>query len=1245
MKKYIILASAMALVSGAAMAQDADMLRIYINPGHGSWTGNDRPMQVIGKPVYSATNTDTTGFFESNTDLQKGFGLLEKLIDMGFTFDRTLNQEGERWEIGAARDLSNNLVMSRVKNGPYEANNTTSSPNYELYNRGLYDIACEVEYNEFDMFISIHSNAATEASTTNYHLFMYRGKNGIQNVAAQGSYEMCEAASKYSFPNIHNAWSVGYTYINGDVDFMGGGSGSTNDMGYYGYLGVLKHGCPGYLVEGYFHTYQPGRHRAMNFDVDFEEGCAYARGVAEYFGLERDNTGDIYGIVRDAHEKFTHDLYHPRPQTDDVYLPLNGCKVYLNKDGVKIREYVTDNFYNGAFLFFDLEPGKYTLTFDHPDYREAGPVEVEVVPGDCVYPRAFLENVNYELPVDVEVNYPDEVNNKAIGAAPEYNMVQSYVDQPIAGLEGKTVRRVVSRGDKVYVLALDGDDEPTLIVYDARTKSVLAEVSTEGCTGNQLRLSDIQVTADGVLVGSAKEKLQYSDEYVDAGESRGTLRFYRWNNDLVTGLPSGDPEEWFTTQNPGLWYRAYSGETFAYSGTTKDGKLVYSAETTGDSQGIRTVTVSILNNEKSAEDVHKPDVAQSCRKVLGDDYRYVTSPLDDDDYMVVGSGSDNGVLEYGFAHADGTGPKARLSDGIIPNHTSRVNFLRYAGHSFMAAPLTEDGKNVGVRLVDITGGLENAVIVSTSNTSVEGYEAGSVGIAGVSAVTRNADETVTDADIIIYLTRDDKITRFTTENVGQPVRRAQYAYDLGLLVDDASKDYVVTFKSTGDAPSARIILKDMANGNEKVVDAGAVDAGDNSVVVYSSDLDSESSYSWSVEITSDPVCVSSPIFTAEPISKATRGGVAWINDPESVNFGKVIVSYGYAQGVDVYSPDLKKEGRFMTENSPWSPSKINSPYRIGQRGGIAYLTDWSDPGAGYWMFDASDPTSVTDFMQGVNDGTGAHIVDGASIGGGSTCVSFCGSGEDTKMYTFVEDYPSGNSTMSLCRYDVGTTETLAKAPDKTFGDITARSYMTGTNVEVVALPDGLFVSQARAIGNNIEKGPAFIYIDNDGKVLFNSYSLTDNLTSCGSGLAITDDLTMMAVSECKNGIGIWDVEWNGNVPSLTKRYMIPGSEGADEISQLAFDNAGNLYSFHRGNKGLEVYSLRNEMPKAVTPARSSLVIKGSAAGVEDVSVDAIDVDSPVEYYNVQGIKMQGDNLPAGVYIRVQGKTATKVVVK
>ena len=45
-------------------------------------------------------------------------------------------------------------------------------------------------------------------------------------------------------------------------------------------------------------------------------------------------------------------------------------------------------------------------------------------------------------------------------------------------------------------------------------------------------------------------------------------------------------------------------------------------------------------------------------------------------------------------------------------------------------------------------------------------------------------------------------------------------------------------------------------------------------------------------------------------------------------------------------------------------------------------------------------------------------------------------------------------------------------------------------------------------------------------------------------------------------------------------------------------------------------------------------------GVEDVNVDE---NAPVEYYNLQGVKVE--NPTTGTYIKVQGKKTTKVYLK
>ena len=54
----------------------------------------------------------------------------------------------------------------------------------------------------------------------------------------------------------------------------------------------------------------------------------------------------------------------------------------------------------------------------------------------------------------------------------------------------------------------------------------------------------------------------------------------------------------------------------------------------------------------------------------------------------------------------------------------------------------------------------------------------------------------------------------------------------------------------------------------------------------------------------------------------------------------------------------------------------------------------------------------------------------------------------------------------------------------------------------------------------------------------------------------------------------------------------------------------------------------------------------SLAAIGDINVDeAINENAPVEYFNLQGVRVNGENLPAGLYIRRQGSKATKILVR
>ncbi len=332
-----------------ALAMADTKPKIYLNPGHGGWGANDRPMATISHPALPETGRpDTCGFYESNTNLWK-------IEEMG----RILQASGEFY-----------VKYSRRANGPYPW--VPGASDEQRYDRSLPVISAEVDAYRADYFFSVHSNAAADGALANYPLFLYRGLD-TEN-AVKDSREMCEKMWPFHTEAMKKGFEFMSAYkssmnVRGDRDFYH--YTWQNEKGYYGYLGVLMHGRPGYLVEGYFHTYQPSRHRALNPDWCRMEGRRYARGIVSWFGLTADTLGCIMGAVRSKTEKSDGLQYYTYASgTQDEYLPLNGATVRLkDNQGNVLKVYEVDDNYNGIFVFTDLAPGRYFVDLYCPGYR------------------------------------------------------------------------------------------------------------------------------------------------------------------------------------------------------------------------------------------------------------------------------------------------------------------------------------------------------------------------------------------------------------------------------------------------------------------------------------------------------------------------------------------------------------------------------------------------------------------------------------------------------------------------------------------------------------------------------------------------------------------------------------------------------------------------------------------------------------------------------------------------------------
>ena len=359
------------------LAMTASATKVYVNPGHGSWGPNCRPMATIN---YAAG--DTLGFFESNTNLWKAFELEKKLLGAGF-----------------------NVKLSRRASGGSGTNQ---------WNKALSTICTEATNYGADYYISIHSNAGPDGSNgsfANYPVILYRGYTGSPKVAKSDAMSKKAMARLYEIfyttpknktsggPEFTTSYSPSNPRIVGDLSFYD--TSST-----YGYLGALKHNIPGYLSEGYFHTYSPARHRALNPDWCRQEGVRYFRGIMDYYGKAGEKVGYIMGYVRSKTEQFSHKHYIPHSSSNDIYKPINGAKIVLRNDKEEVIKcncypyvkrmlknqdyYTTDHNYNGVFMFENLAPGKYTLYVHASGYKDV--VQTVTVTADkTIYPEIFME--------------------------------------------------------------------------------------------------------------------------------------------------------------------------------------------------------------------------------------------------------------------------------------------------------------------------------------------------------------------------------------------------------------------------------------------------------------------------------------------------------------------------------------------------------------------------------------------------------------------------------------------------------------------------------------------------------------------------------------------------------------------------------------------------------------------------------------------------------------------------------------
>ncbi len=135
--------------------------------------------------------------------------------------------------------------------------------------------------------------------------------------------------------------------------------------------------------------------------------------------------------------------------------------------------------------------------------------------------------------------------------------------------------------------------------------------------------------------------------------------------------------------------------------------------------------------------------------------------------------------------------------------------------------------------------------------------------------------------------------------------------------------------------------------------------------------------------------------------------------------------------------------------------------------------------------------------------------------------------------------------------------------------------------------------------------------------------------------------------------------WTSGVMSATfaESYDIKASDSSDPLYIGWYDRLTSiaLSQESRFNDGVslgkyfgkDIYiAIRLTSAKGDAVMFDNLSIFGcsASAGIADVTVDN-DSNAPIEYYNINGVRVNNDNLAPGIYIRRQGSKTTKVAIR
>ena len=460
---------------------------------------------------------------------------------------------------------------------------------------------------------------------------------------------------------------------------------------------------------------------------------------------------------------------------------------------------------------------------------------------------------------------------------------------------------------------------------------------------------------------------------------------------------------------------------------------------------------------------------------------------------------------------------------------------------------------------------------------------------------------------------------------------------------------VVNFYAEGVAEPVKVITVDnAAKGFNTVSLEGEFE-----------DLEANTSLTWEVVATAaaktEFVKFSDNTVAAQQFYSVTS--IAVETNPKLETFGRVYVAnaqVGNEQGDGVYIldanlEDVTKQGKTAySGNIAWQEpaGSARSPFKLAlDSEGNLFIGDYDVVNSGVYVMNTLQPSEdFKPLFKGTRDEAGLVTNENGDYVHGkiwSLCVS--GEGAEKTLITYDENLfkkvrsaDSDYSASPLFKYVIGNT--VSDWSEK------YTVFYTNTGKGNAGNIDGAY------LGNIVADNFGGVWMTQNGAtggvwnpiIHVNSNGTLDCYTSDKWGdvlsIAINKDNTKLAVSR-SSSVYVYDVTYENGTPTLSSDYVTVATGVGNSMHALAFDAADNIYVGGTAKEFIEAYAMPKAENSFATPANVALVVTDEMTGVESTFVDE---NAPVEYFNLQGVKVAAPE--NGVFVKKQGSKVTKVVL-